>query len=77
MSTTKKLEVGSHNKLPHYSIIGQSTNFYIWVNEDSIGQSSSWIKGQAKLYHELLALHSKKKQYFINKLKATFKNNKK
>ena len=77
MSKDKKLELGSHNKLPHYSVIGDPTDFYVWINEDGRGQSSDWVKGQAGLYHELSKLRDKKNPEFIQKLKSVFESNRK
>lgn len=50
-----KMEVGAYNKLPHYAVIGESVDFYIWINEDGRGEASHWIKGNAafKLYFKL------------------------
>ena len=77
MTKNNKLEIGSYKKIPHYAIIGDPTDFYVWINEDGNGQSSEWIKGKANLHHELARLHRKKKQDFIDKLKSTFEKNKK
>lgn len=40
------LELGAYNKLPHYSVVGHPQDFYVWVNEDSVGSASKWIKGK-------------------------------
>ena len=39
------MEIGTYDRLPHYSVVGSATNFYVWVNEDGRGSASKWIKG--------------------------------
>ena len=39
------LAVGSYKSLPHYSVHGKPSNFYVWVNEDGVGSASKWFKG--------------------------------
>ena len=73
------LEIGRPNKLPHYSVIGEITSFYIWVNEDGKGSASEWVKGSDAfdLYHRLAKLRNKDKKEFICLAKEVHLNNKK
>lgn len=69
-----KLSVGSWNKLPHISVVGEATEFYVWVNEDGRGESSDWIRGREafELYGNLIQLRKKDKQGFIDEVKRLF-----
>lgn len=60
------METGSYNKLPHYAVIGEPQNFYVWVNEDGRGSASSWLKGKAFFneYHNLKKILKKNKDEF-------------
>ncbi len=69
------MEHGTHNKLPHYSVVGSSVNFYVWVNEDGRGSSSTWIKGRADLWHKLQRLYKKDRKAFIIFLKEQYNAN--
>ena len=71
------MEIGKHNKLPHYSVIGEKNNFYLWVNEDGKGSSCNWIKGRVafQLFNELNARFKKDKKGFVELLKKHHKSN--
>ena len=71
------MEIGRHNKLPNYSVIGEKNNFYLWVNEDGKGSSCNWIKGHIafQLFNELSVKFKKDKTGFINLLKKHHKIN--
>ncbi len=65
------MNIGAWNKLPHYSVIGTRTDFYLWVNEDGKGLASKWIKGNYAfaLFNELTNLFKKDKNQFVRRLK--------
>lgn len=71
------MEIGKYNKLPHYSVVGEKNNFYLWVNEDGKGSSSNWIKGRLafQLFNELRIRFKKDKNGFIELLKKHHKAN--
>ena len=71
-----KLEVGAYNKLPHYAVIGEPVDFYIWINEDGRGDASQWIKGNAafNLYYKL---RDSSNEDFISLVKKNFNENRK
>lgn len=64
---TNKLMKIKHKKI---SIIGVATDFYIYIDEKSIGQdcASNWLNGpeKFKLWHELKHLHKKDKDAFVH-----------
>ena len=64
------MEIGRWNKLPHYYVSNNPTNFYVYVNEDGYGSSSRWIKGKEafKLYGVLKSLFRNKAK-FIEEVK--------
>lgn len=71
----KKLEIGAWNKLPHYAVIGQSNDFYIWIDDGEIEGlkcASSWIKGRIafELYYKLKRAN---KEDFISLVKKYHK----
>lgn len=72
----KELELGNPFNLPHYSIIGMPTDFYIWINEDGRGDASSWIKGTVafNLYYKLKRAN---KEEFISLVKINYLKNRK
>lgn len=73
------MEVGKYNKLPHYSVVGEKTSFYLWINEDGKGSNSNWIKGQEafKLYNQLQNALKKDKEAFIKLVKEHYEKNRK
>jgi hypothetical protein len=66
------MEFGRYDKLPHYAVHGDATNFYVWVNEDGKGSSSKWIKGSVafELYNVLRNFHKIDKQMFCDTVKS-------
>lgn len=72
MNNRKRIlkEVGAWNKLPHYAIVGQPQDFYVWVNDGGTCCSSNWIKGNEafRLYHELTRI--KDKDEFVKRIKV-------
>lgn len=74
-----KLELGSWKKLPHYSVIGNETSMYVWINEDGRGSNTKWIKGKEAfdLWHRLSKLRKKDKKAFILLCKEIFDKNQK
>jgi hypothetical protein len=79
MSKTQKLQVGLWNKLPQYCVIGDPVNFYVWVNEDGIGEASKWIKGRDAfmVYGKLVIEHKRSKQKFCEHIKNLLAEHKK
>lgn len=71
--------VGSHTKLPHYSVQGDKTSMYVWINEDGHGSSSQWLKGRMafQIWNELERRFKDDKQAFIDLVKVTHKNHEK
>ena len=72
MGKSLRLEVGSCNNLPHCALIGQMSDFYLWVDDGGSNWSSSqWIKGRKanKMFHELKKLIEKDKKEFCEKLR--------
>ena len=73
------LEMGAHNKLPHYAVIGTPIDFYVWVNEhgtevvmERASQGSSdWIRGSTafSLYHDLKRKLKADKPEFVKLVK--------
>lgn len=74
-----EMKVGDYNKLPHYAVVGNSTEFYVWVNEDGKGDNSSWVRGSEafKKWHKLKHYRAKDKQKFIAFLKMIYLHNSK
>lgn len=72
---SKTLEVGNYRKLPHYKVVGDSTKFYVWVNEDCEGNASRWLTGREafEAYNKLTCLYSKNKKGFISFVKEIHK----
>ena len=72
---SRNLEVGKWNKLPHYAVIGNPQDFYVWVNEDKFGSNSGWIKGAKafEAYNKLANLHKKDRVGFVTMVKALYK----
>lgn len=70
-----KLEVGAWNKLPHYSVVGRPTEFYVWVNENGHGSNSVWIKGAEAftIYNKLRNLDKKALVVKIKELHSTYR----
>ena len=68
---------GSHKSLPHYSVHGIPTEFYVWVNEDGYGSASKWIKGHDAfiIWHDLSKI--KKDDEFIEMIKIVHEKYKK
>jgi len=69
-----KIKMGSHNKLPYYSVVGFPSDFYVYFTisgtyTESEG-ASGWIKGRADLYHELVKLRKKNKKQFAEKVES-------
>ncbi len=64
------MDIGNHKKLPHYSVVGEKNNFYLWVDNDGKGSSSKWIKGSDafSLYNDLAKLFKKDKKAFVTLL---------
>ena len=75
----KRLSIGTYKKLPHYSVIGERVDFYVWVNKDARGSSSKWIKGKEAfdLWAKLHILHKKGKGEFVQLVKKIHKDNRK
>lgn len=71
-----KLEIGKYNNLPHYAVIGEPTDFYVWINTGESLHSyqagkagaSGWIKGNEAFreYNKLRQLYKKDKTAFID-----------
>lgn len=61
------MQIGKWNKLPHYSIVGQPSDFYIWIDKDGRGGNTKWIKGKEAfgIWNRLKKLHKKDKSGFI------------
>lgn len=61
------MDYGAWNKLPHYSVVGTNTSFYVWVNDGLTATASNWIKGRiaSEEYNKLKLLHGKDKRQFI------------
>jgi len=58
------LELGSYKSLPHYAVIGQPQEFYVYRRTGNTGASSSWsgwVKGDINLYHKLKSIKNKDK----------------
>lgn len=72
-----KMEIGKWNKLPHYSVIGNATEFYVWKNEDGKGSASKWLKGADafKKWHRLKNYRKKDKEKFVSYLKMIHLHN--
>ena len=66
--------VGSWDNLPHYSVIGTASCFYVWINEDGHGKASHWLKGKHnfRLFHDLKKLSAKDKKAFCAKVKEVY-----
>ena len=66
-----RMEIGTFSKLPHYSVVGDKTRLYIWVDEDGRGSNSKWITGYIafQLWNELKAKFKKDKLGFVELLK--------
>ena len=73
----KDLELGSWDKLPHYKVIGQKTDFYIWISDKTGFSCSDWIKGRDafKIHNKLNELFKKDKKAFVVLLKEQLKLN--
>jgi len=65
------MHVGNNKKAPYYSVVGEATNFYVWVDESGRGTSSNWIKGQTAfdLWNRLGHLRKKNVEQFIELVK--------
>lgn len=64
------LEVGSYKTPCHYAVIGEPTDFYIWVREHSrYGSNSKWFIGieAFELYNRFRQL---KKKEFVELVRA-------
>tara|TARA_R110000851_G_scaffold72413_4_gene160449 strand:- start:946 stop:1203 length:258 start_codon:yes stop_codon:yes gene_type:complete len=78
-----KMEIGSYKDLPHYSVVGDKTSMYLWINEDGdwdgIGESSRWIKGRLafQLWAALEQAFKKDKPSFIRLVKYHHSENRK
>jgi hypothetical protein len=69
MKLKKDLCTGSYDKLPHHAVIGNPSDFYVWLsNEVGGGKSSDWIKGQSNIYHELDRLQERDKPAFRRRI---------
>lgn len=66
------MEVGNWNKLPHYTVVGTPTKFYVWVNENGKGSSSTWLSGKEAFakWFELKRYFKSNKQQFIALIKT-------
>ena len=53
------LEIGAHDRLPHYSVDGHAHNFYVWVRKpgDQVGCASAPIKGAIATSHHKALTH--------------------
>jgi hypothetical protein len=53
--------IGDYKNLPHYAIIGNPSDFYIFrqLNKKDFGQFSGWVKGQSSLWHKLKQINEK------------------
>ena len=73
------VEIGAHNKLPNYSVHGDKTNMYLWVNEDGKGSSSEWITGRVafQLWNNLQFRYKNDKKGFVGLLKKHHSMNEK
>lgn len=80
------LSVGSWDKLPHYSVVGVPTSFYVWINldnqtfHDPEQGASAWVKGRVAFdaYAKLRRLYGKGKvKGFIEVVKELHKSNRK
>ena len=77
-----KMSVGEWNKLPHYSVIGDATKFYVWINtdnQDCRNSASEWITGMVafRAYAKLVHFYKKDKKDFIELVKYLHKINNK
>lgn len=68
------MQVGNWNKLPHYSVCGDATCLYVWINEDGRGSNTEWIKGREAfdLWHKFAKLEKSDKKGFVALAKCTF-----
>lgn len=68
-----KLQVGSWDKLPHYSIGGDKVALYVWINEDGRGSNTEWIRGREafELWSRFDKLAKKDKKGFVSLAKET------
>lgn len=67
------MEIGQHNSLIHYSVIGTATCFYVWVRElNGEGSASKFIKGNIAFreYNKLEKLYKENKGQFIILVKS-------
>ena len=80
------LSVGSWDNLPHYSVVGVPTSFYVWINLDNQTShdpeqgASAWVKGRVAFdAHANLKRLSRKGKVdeFIKVVKELHKNNRK
>ena len=71
------MEIGSYNKFPHYSVHGDKTSMYLWVNEDGRGSASEWIKGREafQLWNDLQSIFKNDKKEFVEMLKKHHSSN--
>ena len=71
------LEVGTYQTDNHYAVIGEPTNFYVWVREGKSAQMvrgqgwSGWITGSKgfAIYNRLRTLHRKDRDGFVQLIK--------
>ena len=69
------MRVGECGKLPYYSVCGNATCMYVWINENGIGSNTEWIKGHEAfdLWHKFSKMEKKDKEGFISLAKRVFK----
>jgi len=76
-----KVEIGSWNKKPHYSVVGNPQDFYLYINSEEVTSNnwSNWIKGReaSSLHGKLKRLHKKDKKAFIELFKEEFDKHRK
>lgn len=68
-----ELSIGNHKKLPHYSVIGTGTEFYVWIetSDNNRGSASKWVVGREAFQYmlKLKKLYKKDKNSFIELVK--------
>ena len=79
-----RMEVGRYNRLPHYAVVGEPADFYVWVNETGepfvhkLQGHSHWIKGRSDIYFKLKRSLRDKEEFTkqIKELRAQYDSGK-
>lgn len=71
------IEVGSYDKLPHYSLCGSPMCWYITINDKGTPQRSEWFTGQDNytMYNALIEAFHNDRDTFSNRLLELFNRN--